>query len=487
MIENPSPTCDNEGTNQNVTMESCSDALQAPPGPFVLPTELECDCKKQKAQCQVYLVYQFNRRVDTLHKSLVIDSSRRDMHSKIGDHEIDVVDLNNIREKEKGLCAVSSAYMVDEPLSDCQSSLDRFRDSTNYLQDNIRLVCREFNTNAKWTTDLLRSIGFESEFNQSFADPSFDELKELFISNKVESYLKSLWRNAKENNDKRNGLRTRDLDNPMGFDITVPFLTRLWLFLKARCYYSGIDFEYTPHVIIDQVSKVVKPQPVQPVAESQPVAKIQSINYDDLLDEEISDDQDLSDLSDDEDLSDHAAANRSTSTGQSTSNGQSKDEVITRVKSPNPYKLSIERLDPTLGYLQSNTVLILYCFQSGVTTSYHKNNLVKQQLKAAQDHLDSLLKQPLDSQDPLEIKRLQDIVTRLERMLELREERYQDKKHLLPRVEQPKQVVLGKDLWPELYATKPLPNINPQDLYDSLPASIRNELFSNDDDEMTDV
>ncbi|EGG15737.1 hypothetical protein DFA_10579 [Cavenderia fasciculata] len=34
MIENPSPTCDNDGSNQNVTMESCSDAPQAPPGPF---------------------------------------------------------------------------------------------------------------------------------------------------------------------------------------------------------------------------------------------------------------------------------------------------------------------------------------------------------------------------------------------------------------------------------------------------------------------
>jgi hypothetical protein len=72
--------------------------------------------------------------------------------------DVERSDLDVLFVAQRGRCAISSVPFAASHHKWWMISVDRKNDNISYQLNNIQLVCNEFNTNAKWTSDLAPII-----------------------------------------------------------------------------------------------------------------------------------------------------------------------------------------------------------------------------------------------------------------------------------------------------------------------------------------
>jgi hypothetical protein len=85
----------------------------------------------------------------------LVGSSKGSAKTRKKEHTITNDDILYLADYQDDLCAISGLPLTYQRHSDWQCSLDRIDDSIGYIKENVRLITLEFNTEVKWSVDLI--------------------------------------------------------------------------------------------------------------------------------------------------------------------------------------------------------------------------------------------------------------------------------------------------------------------------------------------
>jgi len=94
--------------------------------------------------------------INSLISRSIINTTERNKKGR--NHETSMLTkekLNKLIKKQDGKCAISGAVLVFKPFSNNQASVDRINNDLGYVDGNYRIVCLEFNSATKWSRELL--------------------------------------------------------------------------------------------------------------------------------------------------------------------------------------------------------------------------------------------------------------------------------------------------------------------------------------------
>ena len=124
-----------------------------PPGDFSRGQRCCKDC--QRARDKAYRGTESGFILDLAKKC---KQHTKDRNAKGRGHapsEVTAELIQAMREQQEGRCAISRIPLVFAQLSDWKASIDRIDDEVGYVVSNVRIVAAEFNTPAKWSRELL--------------------------------------------------------------------------------------------------------------------------------------------------------------------------------------------------------------------------------------------------------------------------------------------------------------------------------------------
>jgi hypothetical protein len=87
----------------------------------------------------------------------LIGSSRGSAKKRKKEHTLVNNDILILAHQQNDKCAISGLPLIYKTFSDWQCSLDRINDDIGYIKTNVRLICLEFNTEIKWSIDLIHN------------------------------------------------------------------------------------------------------------------------------------------------------------------------------------------------------------------------------------------------------------------------------------------------------------------------------------------
>jgi hypothetical protein len=164
---------------------------------------------------------------------------------EVGKHEIDVDFLNELWEKQKGLCFYSNIPM-NYNKAEWRVSIERLDNSKGYIPENVVLCCLEFNVVAQWTLQKVDEIFLlQTKQNEQLSSVNFNEIHELHLKEKKpyvdtpRGKLIKLISHANSTSKKRNEKGRNHIVN-----ITIDDLIELYENQKGLCAYSGIPLQF---------------------------------------------------------------------------------------------------------------------------------------------------------------------------------------------------------------------------------------------------
>ena len=206
---------------------------------------------------------------------------RKKEHSITNDYVI------NLAETQDDCCAISGLPLTYQRNSNWQCSLDRIDDDKGYIKENVRLIALEFNTEVKWSIDLIyKSISLMNSYvnylqilndiinPKQKSKPTYTWVKQLIeeqeyvfchfckklktidlfnirfnngcklCSNSIKNFkqrFSRVFRDAEKHTRERNLYK----QTPQEFTITQEFLLDLYKNQKGLCAISSIPLDFT--------------------------------------------------------------------------------------------------------------------------------------------------------------------------------------------------------------------------------------------------